>query len=129
MATGTLIIVRARQYADMLRHYRIVVDDHEVGRIRWGGDLRVELPCGDHRLVARIHWALSRELPFGIREREIIEVEVGSKVRGWALLGAPYFATLGCRDYLYLRRSTLRRTSSFAHAVIRGYSAAQERTR
>lgn len=103
MANGTLILSRPRQYADLLRKYRIVVDDLEIGRIGSGEDLRVELPEGEHRIVARIDWARSNRLSFGVRAQEVTEIEVGSNVRGWLLIAAIYFATIGFRDYLYLR--------------------------
>src|SRR5689334_6745922 len=104
MRTGTLIVTRPRQFADLLRHYRIVVDDQDVGTLKRCEELRIELPEGEHRMVARIDWARSNYLSFGIRIGETAEIEVGSNARGWRLIAAPYFATLGFRNYLYLRR-------------------------
>ena len=103
MATGTLILTRPRQYADRLRQYRIIVDDQEVGRLSVGEELRVELPEGEHRMVARIDWARSNYLSFGIRAGETTEIEVGANARGWLLIAAIYFATIGYWQYLYLR--------------------------
>ena len=56
MATGTLIIARPREYAARLRRYRIIVDDQEVGRLKLGEGLRIEMPEGEHWMVARIDW-------------------------------------------------------------------------
>jgi hypothetical protein len=64
MAIGTLIITRPRQYADRLRRYRIILDGREVGQLKASEELRVELPEGEHWMVARIDWARSNHLSF-----------------------------------------------------------------
>jgi hypothetical protein len=107
MANGTLIVTRPRQFADLMRRYRIVVDGEEVGRLKPGGELRVDLPEGQYRMVARIDWAQSNDLSVGIRKGEVTEIEVGANAHGWRLLLVTYFITVGHQQYLYLRhRST-----------------------
>src|SRR4051812_5313890 len=95
MDTGTLIVTRPRQYADSLRRYRIIVDDREVGRLKVGEEFRVELPEGEHRMVARIDWGRSNHLSFGVKAGRATEIEVGSNARGWLVILALYFATIG----------------------------------
>lgn len=103
MARGTLNLVRPTQWCDRLRNYRILVDGEEVGRLAAGAELRVELPEGEHEVVAKIDWARSNRLPLLIRAGEETELEVGANARGWLLLAGIYFATVGFWHYLYLR--------------------------
>ena len=120
MATGTLIVTRPRQYADRLRRYRIIVDEQEVGRVKAGDELRVELLEGEHRIVARIDWGRSNYLSIGVRVGEGTEIEVGTNVRGWLVIAAVYFATIGFWHYLYLRH----RVTGFPVMTSGGGSAA-----
>ena len=101
--TGTLLITRPRQFADIFRRYRVFVDDNEVGRIKRGGVLQVQVPDGDHAVVARIDWARSNFLNVTVRAGDTTELEVGSNVRERARLGTVYSVTVGAESYLYLR--------------------------
>ncbi len=103
MATGTLILVRPKQWCDRLRNYRILVDGAEVGRLAPGAELRVELPEGEREIVAKIDWARSNRLRLDIRAGEATELEVGANAQGWLLVAGIYFATIGFWQYLYLR--------------------------
>ena len=103
MPTGTLILARPEQWCDRLRDYRIVVDGTEVARLAAGQELRVELPEGEHEVVAKIDWARSNRLSLLIRAGEARELEVGANAHGWLLLAGFYFATIGFWQYLYLR--------------------------
>ena len=103
MGPGTLVISRARDHADMLRRYRIVLNGREVGTIKRGGELRVTVPAGDHEVVARIDWAGSNALTVGVRAGEITELEVGSSIEGWRFLAVLYLITFGRNHYPYLR--------------------------
>lgn len=103
MGTGTLILTRPRQWADRLRRYRILVDGREVARLKAGEELRLELPAGEHRMIAQIDWCTSNLLPFGIRPNETTEIEVGASARGWSLLASAFFITMGSGHYLYLK--------------------------
>ena len=103
MPTGTLVITRPRQIADMMRRYRIILDGHEVGAIRRGEELRLDVPAGEHDVVARIDWTSSSPLRVRVDGGRETEIEVGSNVSGWRLLAASYFITFGASQYLYLR--------------------------
>jgi len=99
--------------------YRLLNRREEVGRLSAGEDLRIELPEGEHRMVARIDWARSNCLSFGVRAGEASEIEVGANARRWLLLAAIYFATIGFRHYLYLRH----RVTGFPVAMSGGAAA------
>jgi hypothetical protein len=103
MATGTVILARPKQWSDRLRSYRVLVDGAEVGRLSPIAELRIELPEGEHEVVAKIDWARSNRLSMLIRAGEVTELEVGANARGWLLLFGIYFATVGFWQYLYLR--------------------------
>jgi hypothetical protein len=103
MATATLMLVRPKQWCDRLRRYRVLIDGAEVGRLAAGTELRVELPEGEHDVVAKIDWARSNRLTLTTRAGETTELEVGANARGWLLLAGIYLATAGSSQYLYLR--------------------------
>jgi hypothetical protein len=103
VTTGSLAVSRPRQYADMLRDYRIILDGREVGTVSRGAELRLDLPIGEHEVVARIDWARSNFFKVMIREGELTELEVGSNIYGWRFLAIIYFITVGYSRYLYLR--------------------------
>ena len=63
MATGSLILVRPKQWCDRLRDYRIIVDGVEVGRLGPAAEIRLELSEGEHQILARIDWARASGFP------------------------------------------------------------------
>ena len=82
----TLTVHRDRGWTDRFRRYRILVDGAEVGRLRQGERLAVEVAPGPHEVEARIDWCGSRVLEFECADEAPVEVVVRSAVRGWRLL-------------------------------------------
>jgi len=104
IASGTLLVLRPRQYADMMRDYCILVDGREIGSIRRGQEFRVELSVGEHQILARIDWCRSNCLVVGIRSGEVTEVEVGNNCKGWGgIIAALFHIAIAWHEYLYLR--------------------------
>ena len=54
--TAKLIVIRPRQFADMLRFYDIVVDGKRAASIRSGQKVELELAPGCHEISARLDW-------------------------------------------------------------------------
>jgi hypothetical protein len=103
-ATGTLLLRRPRQYADICRRYRVFANGEPLATIARGEELRLELPAGDYTLAARIDWCGSNRLGVTIRPGATTEVEVGSNLTGIRLLAALFYITAGRGEYLYLRQ-------------------------
>ena len=104
MTTGTLSISRPVQWSDRRRHYRILIDGVEAGRIDNGGTFEVELAAGDHEVTARIDWCRSKACRVSISRSVATRLEVGANAAGPMIFAGLYFATLGWWHYLYLRR-------------------------
>src|SRR5262249_2606798 len=98
-----LVITRPRQYADMLRQYRLVVDSDLAYTIGRGQSVDISLPPGRHRLIAAIDWARSNPVEIELLPDQDCRLEVGSNVAGWRLLLAVLYATVWRDRWLYLR--------------------------
>ncbi len=97
-----ILLNRAAQLADMLRAYKIIVDGQQVGTIRRGRQVRVDVAPGRHSIWLRIDWTESNKLDF-VSDGSPLELECGSNFAGWrALLGVKHAVTSG-PGYLWLR--------------------------
>lgn len=59
MTESTILFRRTAGWRDLLRAYSIEVDGKQVGKVRRGEDLTVEVGPGTHRAQAAIDWARS----------------------------------------------------------------------
>ena len=98
-----LTLTRPRQFADMLRGYRIIVDGREEAVIRPGQTVEIELKPGIHIVRAAIDWAGSQSIEIELRPDVDHHLEVGSNIANWRLLFAALYITIWRNDYLYLR--------------------------
>lgn len=98
----TLTVRRDRGWTDRCRTYRILVDGAEVGRLRQGERLTVEIAPGPHEAEARIDWCGSRPLSFACDEGQDVEIVVRGAVRGWRRLFAARTVLRRPDDYLEL---------------------------
>lgn len=97
-----------RKYAmmDLFRAYKILLDDEEVGRIKNGKMLEIEVSPGTHLLQLKIDWCTSNQVEFKCRD-EIIEFECGNNFTGKKVFSG-VLNTLGTRgDYLWLRQKPI----------------------
>jgi hypothetical protein len=99
-STATLKVVRRGGYSDLLRSYKIFVNDAHVGTIARNDALSLAVPAGSVKVEARIDWTKSEPLIVDAAPNRTVEVEV-SNSRGpwWALWGI----TFGARSYLVVR--------------------------
>jgi len=96
-----LKIVRRGGYTDMLRAYRIFVNDVHAGNVARNGVLDLEVPSGPVKVEARIDWGRSEPLVLNAAPNQMIEVEVSNH---WSPFLAIWGATFGYRNYLLLKR-------------------------
>jgi hypothetical protein len=100
-STSKLTIVRRGGFTDMLRTYKIFVNDEQVGTVDRDAVLNVEVPSGRLKVQARIDWAKSRPLMIEVAPNEKIQIEVSNRL---GLLLAIWGSTFGFRSYLKLER-------------------------
>lgn len=80
-----LRLSRDRGFADMLRGYKVFLNDEIVGSIRAGRDMEFEIASGKHTLEVRIDWCTTGPLSFQAGDSPE-EFRVFSKLRGWRFL-------------------------------------------
>jgi hypothetical protein len=108
----TLIINRDSGYADSLRAYKLLLDGHEVGKIRGGESKSFTVSAGEHTIRAKIDWCSSPSESF-VAADETVSFEVFSKLRGIRLLGA-IFAIFNPNGYIGIRRlNTLQSNATY----------------
>lgn len=97
-----LVVTRPRQDCDMLRQYRLIVDDEFAYSIRRGQSIDIDPPRGRHCLVAAIDWGRSNSITIELSQGQQLRLEVSSNVKGWRLPLAIFYATIWCDRCLYL---------------------------
>jgi len=98
-----LIITRPRQYVDMLRSYRLILDGVPTFTIRRGQSVSIDLGPGSHRLMAAIDWVCSNSVEIDMSSDEDHRLEVGSNVDCWRFLRTVLYLTVWRDRYLYLK--------------------------
>lgn len=87
-----------------MREYSVLIDGAEMGTIKDGGRLRIDLPPGEHVIQVKIAWCTSPTLRFTLAEGEVLKFRCGSPLRGWKLLLA-LFSVLGRpENYLFIEQ-------------------------
>ena len=67
MPAATVRVTRAPEgFADLMRSYAVVLDGHEVAKLRRGESWEFRIRPGIHRLQMRIDWSGSPELEFTV---------------------------------------------------------------
>ena len=90
---------------DLLRAYKVLLNGKEVGRVRNGKEIELEVPSGNHHLQLKIDWCFSNPIQFEANDK-LIEFECGNNYAGKRIfLGVlNVFGTQG-GDYLWLRKT------------------------
>ncbi|MGF7535830.1 hypothetical protein AAGG74_19455 [Bacillus mexicanus] len=97
-------ISRTSQYINKLRGYSVEIDGAEMGNIKDGGRLRIDLQPGEHIIQVKIAWCTSQTLRFTLAEGEALKFRCGSPLRGWKLL-LVLFSVLGRPEhYLFIEQ-------------------------
>ncbi len=61
--------------SDVMRAYKIFIDDKEVGSIKSGKTESFELSNGEHSIQLKIDWCSSRKVGFNITDNETTQME------------------------------------------------------
>ena len=111
----TLVVTRSRDFADILRSYRIILDGVLVGRVWRGQTIQLEIPRGRHVIAAKIDWCRSDPKVINCDTDEVCYVEVGCDIASTLSsfvnlerMVRHVFALMGRESYLYIRQATKR---------------------
>ena len=95
-------ITRGPAFRDALRAYRIFIDGVECGDIMRGETKEFVVDNGRHTVCAKIDWCRSNELCVDVND-SIVELEVGSSLKGWRIWIGELYASIWKNKYLYLK--------------------------
>lgn len=75
---ATITLTRGSKGANILRKFKVFIDDEYVGKIKRNGTLHFDVPEGLHKVYCRIDWEGSNVLEVEV-PGEGIQLEVNSK--------------------------------------------------
>jgi hypothetical protein len=101
-SSSKLRIVRRGGYADMLRSYKIFVNDEATGSIARNSVLDLDVPSGPLKVEARVDWGRSQPVMIEAQPDQTVEVEVSNHWGPWL---APWAITFGASSYLTLKQT------------------------
>jgi len=83
---ATIKIRRTNDYINVMRDYRLFIDNQKIGTISNGQTKDFENQAGRHSLIAKIDWCRSQELFFEINNNETKIILVGAlKHSKWSM--------------------------------------------
>ena len=83
---ATIKIRRTNDYINVMRDYRLFIDNQKIGTISNGQTKDFEIQAGRHSLIAKIDWCRSQELFFEINNNETKIILVGAlKHSKWSM--------------------------------------------
>jgi hypothetical protein len=94
-------IKRGKGYKDLIRAYKVELDDKEIGDIDAGKYVSFDIEPGKHRLRLKIDWCSSNYVDFGIVNGQTLTFECGNNVP--PLLELIYIAFLRGK-YLWVKQ-------------------------
>ena len=101
----TLRIRRAKEFADYLRAYAILLDGDKLGEIKNGETREFPISPGRHQLRVKIDWCGSMTIPFvAATGNEILDFSVRSNLKGSGGLAALYYVIFRPNKYIVLER-------------------------
>jgi hypothetical protein len=82
---STILILRDRSYTGMLSAMVIEVDGQRAAKIRRGGRAAFEIPPGEHRITARMHWLRSDPITITPAEGDNLRFVCGCRGYGGSM--------------------------------------------
>lgn len=99
-----IIIRRDSQYADKARSYKIIIDGNYYDKINDGEVKNINISSGKHTIQLKIDWCKSNKIDFNASEKETIEFNCGSSIKGGRFLFSIFYATILKNNYLWIKR-------------------------
>lgn len=103
---AVLRITRPKGMADMIRAYRIRVDNTERGAIKAGETIEFPIDAGLRHVVARIDWCGSPVLPIQAAPGATIELVCESNLQDYRMFLARFYMLFKPKQYLTLTVKT-----------------------
>jgi hypothetical protein len=101
----TLKIRRAKEFADYLRSYTILLDGDKLGEIKNGETREFPISPGQHQLRMKIDWCGSMTIPFvAATDSEILDFSVRSNLKGSGGLAALYYLIFKPNEWIVVDR-------------------------
>lgn len=99
-----IVISRPKQFADLIRDYKILVDGQEVAVIGAGKKIQLQLPENASTLVAKIDWCGSNEISVSELVHDV-ELEVKNSFAHliWFPFVPMYYIVFARHKYLQLK--------------------------
>jgi hypothetical protein len=100
---GALIVRRDKGWSDKFRKWKVVLDGNEVGRLREGEEIRVDVPDGAHEIQMKIDWTTSAKIPFECGSDEEVRFICRPTAKPWNVIR---YVTTDRADYITLEPDT-----------------------
>jgi hypothetical protein len=97
-----LTVVRDTTIPDAFRRYDVLLDGREVGALKPGESVTVEVAPGSHTLALKIDWCGSRPATFVVAGDEAVNFRARSNLGPLAILFGMWFTLFRKDDYLAL---------------------------
>lgn len=96
---------RPKQFTDMIRAYRIIIDGKRVGNIRDGEEKELEIPEGRREIFLKIDWCASNALIINDTkdEKEFLCYNTFAGWKMFTLFIPLYYITFGRKRHLTLK--------------------------
>jgi hypothetical protein len=101
-----VIVRRAKNYADRLRTYKVMVDNIVVATMSAGESVDFAIEPGNHRIQIWVDWASSKKLRFDAKPGECSVFECRSNLTGMRIFLAILYVLFLRDQYLVLRQLT-----------------------
>ncbi len=88
---GWIEIKRRPQYFACLRTYEIIVDDKKEANVKNAETKILELPPGQHTVLAKLDWCKSKVVTVNIKAGETTTLYTGSEIAGWKIMIATIY--------------------------------------
>nr|WP_206702903.1 hypothetical protein [Bacillus sonorensis] len=87
-----------------MRGFSVLIDGVEMGKIKDGGRLRIDLQPGEHAIQVKIDWCTSQTLRFTLDEGKVLKFRCGSPIRGWKVFLVLFSTVARTENYLFIEQ-------------------------
>jgi len=104
--SAKIYLTRNKEFADVFRRYKVVIDGVEKGRIKNGGTFACDITAGRHTIELKIDWCGSNIIEFDVRNNEIVAFDCGSNLRGWKIFKAGKVMKETPHEWIWLKKAS-----------------------
>ncbi|KMM60067.1 hypothetical protein ACH95_09670 [Bacillus glycinifermentans] len=97
-------ISRTSQYINKMRKFSVLIDGAEMGKIKDGGRLRIDLQPGEHFIQVKADWCISQSAKFTLHKGEVLKFRCGSPIRGWKVFMVMFSVLFSPEKHLFIHQ-------------------------